>query len=46
MEAMLATFDIMLRFGRDLVKPEVLGTIFVGGALGGILAEWTNRRWS
>ncbi len=45
MEAVLAIFDIMLKYGRGLITPEVLGTIFVGGSLAGMATEWADRRW-
>ncbi len=45
MEAVLAIFDIMLKYGRGLITPEVLGTLFVGGSLAGMATEWADRRW-
>ncbi len=46
MEAMLAIFDIMVKYGKLALTPEVLGTLAVGGMLGGLLAEWVSRRAS
>jgi hypothetical protein len=46
MEALLAVFDIMVKYGSFAVTPEVLGTLAVGGMLGGVLAEWVSRRAS
>jgi hypothetical protein len=46
MEAVLAIFEIMLDYGRGLVTPEIIGSLLVGGALAGIAAEATSRRWS
>jgi hypothetical protein len=46
MEAVLAIFDIMVKYARFAVTPEVLGTLAVGGILGGMLAEWVSRRAS
>jgi hypothetical protein len=45
MEAVLAIFDIMLKYGRGLVTPELIGTILVGGGLAGMATEWADRRW-
>ena len=45
MEAILAVFDLMLERGQLMLTPEVLGTLFVGGILGGLLAEWAGRQW-
>jgi hypothetical protein len=46
MEAVLAIFDIMVKYGKFALTPEVLGTLAVGGMLGGVLAEWVSRRAS
>jgi hypothetical protein len=46
LEAMLAIFDIMAKYGKLALTPEVLGTLAVGGMLGGLLAEWVSRRAS
>jgi hypothetical protein len=45
LEAVLAIFDLMLRYGRGLISPEILGTTFIGGALAGMATEWADRRW-
>jgi hypothetical protein len=45
MEAVLAVFEIIVEYGRGLMTPEIIGTLLVGGALGGIAAEATSRRW-
>jgi hypothetical protein len=45
MEAVLAIFDIMLKYGRGLITPEILGTILIGGGLAGMATEWADRRW-
>lgn len=45
MEAVLAVFDIIVTLGRGLLTPEIIGTLLVGGALGGVAAEATSRRW-
>jgi len=45
MEAVLAVFELMLYYARLMLTPEVLGTLLVGGLIGGLLAEWSSRRW-
>ncbi len=45
MEAVLDVFRIMLDFGQGMLTPELLGTLFVGGALAGMATEWADRRW-
>jgi hypothetical protein len=46
MEALLAIFDIMIKYGTFALRAEVLVTLAVGGMLGGVLAEWISRRAS
>ncbi|MGL5010561.1 MAG: TrgA family protein [Paracoccaceae bacterium] len=45
MEAVLAVFEIIVNLGRGLLTPEIIGTLLVGGALGGIASEAISRRW-
>lgn len=45
MEALLAVFDIGLGYGKLMGDRTFLGVLILGGALGGILAEFTGRRW-
>lgn len=45
MEAVLAVFDLMLYYGRLMLTPEVLGTLLIGGIVGGLITEWASRRW-
>ncbi|HEX9859354.1 MAG TPA: TrgA family protein, partial [Paracoccaceae bacterium] len=45
MEALTATVDLMLEHGVQMATPKVLGTLFLGGLLGGLLAEWAGKRW-
>lgn len=45
MEAVLAVFEIIVNLGRGLLTAEIIGTLLVGGALGGVAAEATSRRW-
>lgn len=46
MEALTGAMELMMERGLLMLTPEVLGTLLVGGLLGGTLAEWANRRWS
>ena len=45
MEAVIGVFALMLEYGRVLWAADVLGWIFIGGALGGMLTEWVGKRW-
>jgi len=45
MDAVLAAFALMLERGQMMLTPEVLGVLFTGGVLGGMLAEWAGRQW-
>jgi len=46
MEAVLGMFDLMVKYARLMLSPEVLGIMLVGGVLAGLMAEWAGRRWS
>jgi hypothetical protein len=45
MEAVLAVFEIIVEHGRGLLTAEIIATVLGGGALAGIAAEATSRRW-
>jgi hypothetical protein len=45
MDAVLGVFALMLERGQMMLTPEVLGVLFTGGVLGGMLAEWAGRQW-
>lgn len=45
MEAVLGVFQFMVENGRDMLTVGVLGTLAIGGVLGGIVTEWASRRW-
>ncbi|MDQ2065064.1 TrgA family protein [Xinfangfangia sp. CPCC 101601] len=45
LEAALGVFENMLDQGRKMLTPGVLGVLIIGGAVGGMLTEWTARRW-
>lgn len=45
MEAVLAVFDLMLDYGKRLFTLPIIGTLAVGGVLGGIAAEYAGRHW-
>lgn len=48
LEAIVDVFALALENGLRIVNPpvpEVLGLLFIGGVLGGVLAEWTKKRW-
>ena len=45
MQAVVGVIALMTDFGKKLLTPEMVGLLLVGGALGGMLAEWSSRRW-
>lgn len=46
LDAIIGVAQLAINFVWTLLHPEVLAVIFGGGALVGLLAEWTRRRWS
>lgn len=46
MEAVVGIFNLMLENGQAMLTPELLGTLAIGGAVGGCIAEWAARRWA
>lgn len=48
MAAIVDVFALALENGArmfDTQAPQILGLVVIGGAVGGLLAEWTKRRW-
>ena len=45
LEALLAVFAIMLEYGKRMVDRTFIGTLALGGAIGGVIAEFVGRRW-
>jgi hypothetical protein len=45
-EAVLGVFDLMMQYGALMVRPEAPLILLIGGALGGLGAEFVWRRWS
>lgn len=45
MEAILDVFSQFLEFGALILPVMVLGTLFFGGMLAGMVTEWAGRRW-
>jgi hypothetical protein len=45
MEAVVATFGIMIDYGALLAQSQVIAVLAVGGIIGGLLAEAVGRRW-
>lgn len=45
MDAIIGIFELMFENGQLLLTPPVLGSMAVGGILGGWLSEWASRRW-
>ena len=46
MEAVLGVFQLMFDYGKMLLVPDMLGVIFVGGMVAGLVTEWAGKRWS
>ena len=46
MEAVVSAVGLMLDFGKVLLTPKILGTILLGGLIGGAISEWAGKRWS
>lgn len=44
-EAIMAAVELVLEFGAELLRPDVMLTLLAGGIVAGFLAEFTARRW-
>lgn len=44
-EALQAVFEISLNYLKVMANPGLIATLLMGGALGGVFAEWVSRRW-
>jgi len=45
-EAVVAVFEIGLDFAVLIATPEVIGTLFFGGILAGLVANAADKRWA
>jgi len=45
-EAVTDVFELFIEHGMMLLTPEILGTLLVGGLIGGVLTEAVGRRFS
>ena len=45
MDAIQGAFEIALGYLRLMVDPGVIGVLLIGGALAGMFAEWSSKRW-
>jgi hypothetical protein len=45
METVLGMFQFALEYLGRMATPPMIATLLVGGILGGVAAEWANRRW-
>lgn len=45
MEAVLGMFQLALEYLGKIATQPMMGTLLLGGILGGVAAEWANRRW-
>ncbi len=46
LEAVLDVFNVMLERALEMMTTQILGTLLVGGIIGGILTEKASKRWS
>lgn len=44
-EALVDVFQLMIKFGQVIVKPDVLAVLLGGGLVLGLVVEWCGRRW-
>lgn len=44
-EAIMAIFEIGTEYGKLLIAPEILGTLFLGSLVTGVLARFAASRW-
>ncbi len=45
MDAVLDVFRLMLDQAQKMLTPTVIGSLFIGGAIAGLLTENASRRW-
>lgn len=45
METVLGMVELALEYLGKMATPPMIGTLVLGGILGGVMAEWANRRW-
>jgi hypothetical protein len=46
MEALTAAIDLMREYGMLMLDQRFLLTVLIGGFVGGIVTEWSSRRWT
>ena len=44
-EAVVGVFQLMFEFGQLIATPAIIGTILIGGIVGGIFARAVAKRW-
>jgi hypothetical protein len=44
-DAVVGVFQLMIKFGQMLLTPEIIITLLLAGAVGGIISGWASRRW-
>jgi hypothetical protein len=44
-EAVLGIFDLMIEYGRLMLRTDLLVTLFAGSVLGGWISEFAGKHW-
>jgi hypothetical protein len=45
MEALVGIFDLMIENAAPMANTTMIGTLFAGGIVSGMIVEWVGRRW-
>lgn len=45
MDAVLGVFELMLEYASSLPTQAILGTLLIGGVIGGVMSELAGRMW-
>lgn len=46
MEAVIGAIALVLEYGGAMMDQRFILTVFIGGIMGGLMSEWTSRRWT
>lgn len=45
LDAVLDVFALMLERAREMMTPDIVGTLLIGGIIGGLLTEKASKTW-